>query len=387
MSSFLTYVTTGGLLLFGAVFIPSARAEYHPVRVTPANLETAPYNSTGLLFTEDYRGSAVVARDPRLLYTCAHVLYGDGIWSTDITFARGWNSASSPEPSQMVAVRGFRYYATYSGGDRPANFAVDFAICYRTADTSFGPVVGVYEDGGGALRSASTAKLVLGYPASLDYNDARGYYYQHRTGPFLARLTKSSGSYHTISGVTTGGGNSGGPVLANDAGTYRLAGILVSGSIVSMGVHGLNAAASTMAKNTLAALATSGSGNSPAGTSQTASSSTPLTLPDGVKTYSVRTLSLSGLPASTTATTLSLDIRTPYRGDLDVYVRSPAGRVQWVKKHASGDDAQDLLLSNTNYTSTFAGSKPNGTWSIYMRDFYKGDSATFQTASLTVTSR
>ncbi len=393
MNRISTYGAAIGVLITGLLAIPFAQAEIYPLRVSSSSLDTAPYSSAGVLFTEiagfSWRGSAVVARDPRLLYTCAHVMYEDGSWATNIEFARRWHSSVSPSSSQVVAVRGYRHYATYAGSNNAADFALDFAIGYSTATTTFGPAVGYQEDGGPSLRSSSTPKLILGYPAYRDYDDVSGYYYQHRTGPFTAAMHQSYDSYHTLSGVSTGGGSSGGPVLAYVGGQYSLAGILVSGSSSSIGVHGLNAASSTMAKNVLAYLGVSSAATTttPSGATKTVANTSALLLPDGAAAYSSRSLAVSGLPASTTATAFSLRIDTTYRGDLDVYLRSPSGRVYWVNKHSLTASALNLVLNNANYTSTFAGSNPNGTWQVYMRDYYRGDRASFKSTSLTITSR
>lgn len=374
------------LLLTCLPFAARVEAQIYPLRLSSGAVETAPYNSAGLVFADvggsSYRGSAVVARDSRLLYTCAHVLYDEGSWATSFEFARRWHSSTAPSEAQTVAVRGYRYYSTYSGGSLPSDFAVDFAIGYGTASTNFGPAVGYYTDGGIPLRSSSTSKLILGYPARRDYDYVRGYYYQHRTGPFTLAMRQSSNSYHTLSGASTGGGNSGGPVLAYSSGQYYLAGILVSGSRTTLGVHALNASADTMAKNALASLTAKTSG-----TTRTASNTTALTLTDGTITYSKRTLSLSKMPASMTAVKFNLRITTPFRGDLDVYLRSPAGRVRWVNKHSATQSGTNLSVSGANYSSSFSGTNPNGTWTIYMRDYYLRDRASFKSTSITATSR
>lgn len=385
-----TYLVTSGMLVAGWLSTPFAQAQVYPIPVTTANLETAPYNSAGLVFTTiggtGYRGSAVVARDARLLYTCAHVLYENGSWATDIKFARGWHASTGPTSAQMVPVRGYRSYATYSGGNSASAFSLDFAIGYNTATTSFGPAVSAQEDGGALLRSASTQKLVLGYPARRDYDGANGYYYQHRTGPFTAAMRQSFDSYHTLSGVSTGGGNSGGPVLAYVEGKYSLAGILVSGSTTGMGVHGLNSTASSMAKNVLTSLGIPSSPAPAAGKTQTVANTSALLLPDGSATYSSRDLNVSGLPATASAMNFNLLVETTYRGDLDVYVRSPSGRVHWVKQHSPNESGRNLVVTNANYTTTFSGANPNGTWQVYMRDFYRTDRAYFKNSSLTITS-
>ncbi len=370
----------------GIAIVSVAQAANYPVRVNSSVLDSSPYNSTGLLFSEiglsAFRGSAVIARDPRLLYTCAHVLYDYGRWSTDNTFARGWHDYYAPEPYEMVSIRGYRYYASYSGSYSAASYDLDFAIGYNTLTTSFGPALGWYEEGGPALRSTATTKLILGYPASRDYDDSPGYYYQHYTGTFTAGMRQSYGSYHTLAGPSTGGGNSGGPVLVNYEGGYYLAGILVSGSTSSIGVHALDQAASSLATNALAAM-----GVSVPSVTKTATNRTSFTLPDSARTYSYRTLSLSGMPVSTTDSRLSLRIDTPRRGDLDVYLRSPSGRIRWVKAHKAGENNDHLIVSNVNYTSTFSGYDPNGTWRLYMRDYYAKERAVFKNASLAITSR
>lgn len=374
------------LVALGIALVSLAQAANYPLRVNPADLSSAPYSSTGLLFSEiglsSFRGSAVIARDSRLLYTCAHVLYDNGRWSTDNTFARAWHDADAPAPHEMVSLRGYRYYASYSGSYSSASYDLDFAVGYRTLSTSFGPALGWYPDGGPVLRSTAATKLILGYPARRDYDRTPGYYYQHYTGTFTAGLRQSFGAYHTLNGLSTGGGNSGGPVLVNHGGTYFLAGILVSGSSSSVGVHALDSSANSMATGALAAM-----GVSVPTVTKTASNRAGFTLPDATRTYSRRTLSLSGLPASTTAARLSLRIDTPRRGDLDVYLRSPSGRIRWVKAHQSGENNDHLILSNVSYTATFSGYNPNGTWSLYMRDYYARQRAVFRHASLTVTAR
>lgn len=374
------------LVALGTAFVTLSQAANYPLRVAPSDLSEAPYNSTGLLFStigpDTYRGSAVVARDPRLLYTCAHIFYDAGRWATDNVVAIGWNSETPPEDSEMVALPGYRHYASYAGSNRSADYDLDFSVAYRNIDTAFGPALGYYEEGGPALRSTATTKLVLGYPARRDRDGVSGKYYQHYTGTFTAGMRQSFGAYHTLGGYSTGGGNSGGPVLVNYAGEYYLAGILVSGSSSVIGVHALDAGASSIAKNALADMGV------PVPTvTKIAKNTSAFTLPDKARSYSSRTLTLSSMPASATSVRFSLRINTPRRGDLDVYLRAPSGRVRWIKTHKAKENTDNLVVSNANYTSTFSGYDPNGTWRIYMRDYYAKQRAVFKTASLTVTSR
>jgi hypothetical protein len=96
--------------------------------------------STGLVtarFSDGvFRGSGVIARDPRLVYSCAHVLYADGVWATSYKFHRAYHSDSPPYSSDGVSPRGFRYFTNYApyaaqyGDNSYDAFSVDFVVYY-----------------------------------------------------------------------------------------------------------------------------------------------------------------------------------------------------------------------------------------------------------------
>lgn len=372
------------LTVLTATSVASAQIVFEfPTGVTGTKVNVAPYNSAGVLLTEvdgsGYRGSAAVARDPRLLYTCAHVLYDRGIWATSGEFFRAWSSVVAPTDGTGVDIRGYYYYGAYSGGNSLKAFSLDFAICYRTPKTDFGPVLPVLVKAGPSLRDGAIAKLIVGYPATLVTFDSPGYYYMYETGPYSEPMEKVRKSYHWIEGVTTGPGNSGGPVVANIDGTYTLAGMLISGSIFGSGIHGLNTEANTMADIILADLDGVETGHT-----KFANNTTSKRLPDGSKTYTARKLKVSGAGATTLGTELSLRIKTSFRGDLDIYIRSPSGRVRWVQKHSLAGSGRDLVLKNVDYKPSFYGTNPNGVWNVFMRDFYRDDTAVFKSASLAV---
>jgi len=340
-------------------------------------------SSTGYMETELpdgwFRGSAVIARDPRLLYSCGHMLYENGMWATDYLFYRAYHSRYSPNPTQGASPRGYRYFTSYAnnsdiyGQNSGRAFAYDFSIFYGTG--SFGTAVGWWSDGGAIMRS-SRAKRIVGYPSRLEYTGARGYYYQHATGWFTNRAVQSRGSYHYFRNVTTGGGNSGGPVFAKDTnGSYYLGGILVSGSYSTAGIYTLNSSSNSMAS---AALATKSvrvdSGNTDA-----------VALPDGSSTYLVREATTSGFEENITGLSFSASITTPRRGDLDVYLRSPSGRIRWVHKQ-SQEAAADLQIDNADYTAKFRGQAANGVWQLKMRDAVRGNEATFNHFSVSVSA-
>lgn len=363
---------------------PSTAQVIYPTRVNDTLIDNPPYDSVGVITNPEWRGSGAVARNRRLVYTCAHVLYSNGTWLTGVEFARGWNRFYEPESvfGETVPVRGYRFYSDYSGGNSTTAFALDFAIGYGTADTVFGPALNHLVDAGPALRSATTPKLILGYPAYIDYTYNDGGYYLHKTGPFKMGMTRTRDSYHTLAGVSTGPGNSGGPVIIEKSGQHYLAGILISGTRTTMGVYGLNEIANKMATNILSHLA---SGDSE--TVRTARNQLSKVLPDGSTTYTLRKLPVFYLPNSTTEVSFSLNVKCAYRGDMDIYVRSPAGRVRWIAKHSLEKNQTNVVVSDANYSSTYAGSNPNGDWHVYLRDYFIGDKASFQDASIKVTAQ
>ncbi len=363
-----------GLLLLSAPW--ASAGTFYP---KPGIFDT----STGYMETELpdgwYRGSAVIARDERLLYSCGHVLYEDGLWATDYLFYRAYHGRYSPDPSIGASPRGFRYFTSYSnnadnyGANSGRAFAFDFAVFYGT--DSFGPAVGWWSDGASIMRSGRS-KRIVGYPSRLEYNNARGYYFQHGTNWFTNRALQVRGAYHYFRNVTTGGGNSGGPVFAKDTdGKYYLGGILVSGSYSTAGIYTLNNSSNSMASAALASRGVRVEG----GNSET------LTLPDGDSSYQVREMTTAGFSENITGLTFSTSISTPRRGDLDVYLRSPSGRIRWVNKQSNAT-AADLRIDNADYTAKFRGQAANGVWQLKMRDAVSGNRATFNHFSVSISA-
>ena len=87
-----------------------------------------------------YRGSAVVARDPKLLFSCAHLFYEKGRWASSYRFARAWDADTYPEASQMVAPRGFKYFTSYAteSDNRGSESNAAFASCTPQASRTLG---------------------------------------------------------------------------------------------------------------------------------------------------------------------------------------------------------------------------------------------------------
>jgi subtilisin-like proprotein convertase family protein len=327
-----------------------------------------------------YRGSGVIARDPRLIFSCGHLFYENGVWATQYEFYRAYHGSIYPDPGDGANPRGFRYFTSYAsnanayGSNSSRAFAYDFTVFY--GDSPFGAAATCWPDGAAAV-SSSLSKRIVGYPSDIEYTGQNGYCYQHATDWFPNDAVKIRDNYYDFDGVSTGEGNSGGPVFVMDAssGNYALGGMLVSGSYATAGVYALNSSSNTMASAAL------GVENV---TAKFANNSSKV-LADGTSSYTTRAVTASGFSGTVANLKCSVSITTKRRGDLDVYLVSPSGRVRWIKKHSTST-TDNLSISGADYSSTFAGYAANGTWKLKMRDFYSRNRATFNRFSVAVTA-
>ena len=327
-----------------------------------------------------YRGTAVVARDPKLLYSCAHLFYEQGEWATDFYFHRAYHGKDYPAESAGASPRGLHYFSSYSSGvdaygqDSNAAFSSDFTVLYGNNAFSYYPV-SYYANGGPALRSGKL-KRIVGYPSRVDYTGVAGHCYQHSTDWFTYDAYKVLQGFNEFENVSTGPGNSGGPVFVQDSGSgaSRLAGNLVSGSRRTAGVIALDLSTHTLSGYALGL----------EDQTQAFRDDTPRLLPDGASSYTIIPLKVSGFSGTIQKIKLNLNIATARRGDLDVYLRSPSGKIRWIAKKSS-DSSDNLVLSGANLTRWFGGYSPNGEWQVRVRDAVPKVRATFQSASLTIT--
>jgi V8-like Glu-specific endopeptidase len=349
--------------------------------VVPIRRLTDP--STGLvtlkLGNDLYRASGVVARDPRLVYTAAHLLFHNGRWATAVTFHPDYHRSTLPQ-SGGLRPRGFRYRTSFVSQTRRygeasvQSHAEDFAVLYAHRD--FGPAVGYWTDGSAVVRDARQSKRIVGYPALLDHNGRAGGAFQHSTDYFRISAFRSLGAYHVFDRVSTGPGTSGGPVYVTEDGVDHLAGLLISGTRSQAGIYALDASAHSLAAAAL------GDANGRSGIFRNRQA---FTLRDGAASFAARSVKVS-LPGTIRRLHLDTRISTSFRGDLDVYLRSPSGRVRWVSRRAGGA-AQNLDVRQAEYSGTFRGLRANGTWRLYMRDARIRNRARYHSFTLYLTAQ
>lgn len=250
-------------VLAAGLFIGSLSAQVSIPQRVPANaIGEAPYTSVGLLETQTgqfyFRGSGTVARDSRIIFSCAHVVFDRGRWADYLRIAVGWSGQGDAPASRYTQLRGYRVFSSYAsnvsqfGDSSDRAFNTDFMVGFGTSP--LGPVVDAHMQGAPYLTNSAISKFIVGYPALRDFDGVAGFYYMHYTGPFSRAFTQYFDAYHGVDGVSTGEGNSGGPVFEISSGSSVLAAILVSGTTRSAGVYAIDPPAWDVASNAISAI-------------------------------------------------------------------------------------------------------------------------------------
>jgi hypothetical protein len=338
---------------------------------------TAAHPSVGLLETKLwggwYRGSATVVDDSRLLFSCAHMLYDSGRWATRYRFRPGWNDRKRPGPAGAKEGRGSYTFVRYSriadrfGGDSPFAFSSDISVIYTTG--GFGIPVMSALDSGADIRSDRT-KRIVGYPAYLDIDGSSGFYYQHSTPSFNLRGERFFARYHEIQGVSTGPGNSGGPVfLADPAGGDELfAGVLVAGLRRLVGVVATDSSTASLSAEALGEVRR---------LSRVIGARSQALPRD---TFATRRFAVEGHRGKVAAAALKWRIEG---GSADLFLKAPSGRVAWIVRNGTGS-GETGVPGAVDLSALMAGSSANGVWELKMRS--RGGRAFLQGAELQVSA-
>ncbi len=372
-------------LSLASVFFAFPARAYYPQPIYPGDtkLSSAPYTSAGYISTKvgrgRYSGSGAVASDSRIIYSCAHLFYDAGQWATDVSFARGYSGRNKPSKKNSVSVRGYHVLAGYSPNYYDSDFPDDFAVAYGRF--SFGNPLPVFSaaDAVSALTGTDD-KLKLGYPAELDYDLRPGFHYLHETGPFRNSFYQYSGAYYEVDDISTGVGNSGGPVLVASGGSYSLAGILVSGNNYGepefIGVYALSSV-SEQAVNLAVDYVQNGA-------PETAGLRRPVLMRDGSAKYAKTQLRFKGVAPFIARASMALDVYAQ-PGEVDLSLRSPGGRVHVLVDSQDSNTWSNAQSGAIDISETFAASSDaNGTWTLSYRDRFSGFPAYLYEAVLTL---
>jgi len=389
-------LSLAGSLFICPIFAPAVFGQEYRPHKTTADLTSAPYNSTGFVKSyfgkKTFSGSASIALDDRLAFGAAHVVYENGRWASLFAFARAHNSANRPGLGEMVYARGFRILDGYAANKHNDYFDYDFAVAYAGYGGDFGPALALVDDAHASL-TGDAEKRILGYPSYLDYywdnfgSYVSGDHYLHETGDFALPFQADqdpwgySLPYLVIDNVSTGPGNSGGPVLVDDGGEWKLAGILVSGGYdywtgtSSAGVFSLDGNAKAAADELLS--------NVENGFKKevVVIPKKPLLLRDGSKKYRSMTFELGRLPSQTVGVSLSMTVQAADPAEVEAFLHSPLGRAYPVSSasiNAVGEITGQFAVDGGD----------SGRWTLYARDKVPGTTSVLVSrVDLTVTSK
>ena len=234
------------------------RADYTSTPLDAAVPQQLPYEYAGIIVSywdsvagTGARGSGAVVGNPKIVISCAHLPFNNDIpnsivWVTDNLWFRAYHSSTPLTRAAGQPLRGYWKFASYAdmvaahGQDTAEAFAVDFTAHYAYEDLGPGNA-GLWYDGQAALVSP-TGKIIVGYPSGLYTSGDSRRNLMHQAGPFNLAFAQSRNSYNRLEGVSTGPGNSGGPVFVTDENSLtdadqglRFAAVLVSGLETSEG--------------------------------------------------------------------------------------------------------------------------------------------------------
>jgi hypothetical protein len=377
------------------------------------------HRTTGLIEAATSWGSGVVVEHPRVVLSCAHVVYEDFYrqWTSGARWYRAYNGDTIPDPVTSQSLNGYFYWRSYASASQAALRASDRnfpravaamfnldAIAYFSYadDLGGGEQARVLTDGAARL-GANTTKWITGYPGGRYSEGDPREYRLHLTGGFNSPLLpefRPLKNYVTSYYVAeTGSGNSGGPVWTTDTdGVPAVAGILVSGAEQAtdndswIGVHATSAQSRALVS---AAVRTADEGS--LAVTQSFIIAPDGAIPDAITRRVrgrdvtrpgdlVRTFRVRGLPKSISSVKVSLVVEHGQRQDLDVTLLTPGKKRLPVYDGLSDASGTDVVM-NEEEAPLFYGLNPNGTWVLRIRDWAPADTGQLVSATVQITAR
>jgi subtilisin-like proprotein convertase family protein len=319
------------------------------------------------------------------------VLFNDeaGTWNQPPTWFSGVNSAEAPSEETGIEARGYFRWASYasqvalSGNTSKAAFSRDAALAWSFEPFTAEEPAAVDFKGAVNLR-AGVPSMITGYPALISYTGEEGNYYLHTTLEEATQYKSAQGNYLQATHISTGPGNSGGPVWVRDeAGEWKAGGLLVAGRPSETGLYGFTSEVKSLFKSAEPVLGESTrslKNSSKVGTSsRLAALATPKTIPDGRHKWTRIPLKIGAFPEGSAISfvRLNLTITTAHRGDLIVALLGPDGTFALLHD-GEGAGADDLVIDDMDLSGDFAGAGEDsegtpGKWQLLVQDRLTGD--------------
>lgn len=385
----------GTLFFAGALFAEAAPKTVFPVKINPATVDQEPYRYNGVVLTGDARGSGFCAWNPRTFFSAAHVVYSETGWTEPPIWTAAVND-NEVDLDRSIQCRGYYRFSSYADivnkqGASEA-FGKDVILGFAFKNLIQGSAATLNLDGTAELRS-KVPKLITGYPASIFYTDKEtDGYHMYETGPFNIPFFNSSQSSVHATLVTTGPGNSGGPIWTkNKKQEWSAAGIVVGGLPSETTIYAFSKEVNLLTRSVEPVIQKRQQAMLPM---NTVSASTlyfpyqkPQVLPDGTVNWSSFPVTIKGFGDRMNVKSIKLDlsIDTTHRGDLQVYLAAPGGYTATLHNE-EGAGKNNLVLRDLDVSSEFTDVRAEGKWILRVRDRLKGDIATFKSFRLEVTA-
>ena len=384
----------GVLFLAGSLAATAKPKTASPVMINENEVHTAPYRYNGVVLAGDLRGSGFCAWNKRTFFSAAHVLYGEDQWLESPTWYPA-NHSATLDDAERISSRGYYRWANYANlvawqTSSQKEFGRDVILAFAFRDFIQGSPARLNLNGSNDLKR-NIKTMITGYPAdNLYVDDSIDGYYMHRTGPVVTPYKAFSGRALATTLVTTGHGNSGGPIWTKDANSnWRAAGVLVGGLPSETVVYAFSSDVNSLTRAATPVIKRGMESSNEIGSVDASSLFFPyrkdVKIPDGKHSWTSFHIEVDEFPEFSTLKSLklSLDIRTAHRGDLQVVLEGPGG-VQVAVHNEQGAGRNNLTIKSRDFTEAFASIDPNGQWYLRVQDRLVGDVATLKSILLEI---
>lgn len=367
-----------------------------PKRIRAGQIQDEPYRFNGAVLTDTARGSGFCAWNRHTFFSAAHVVFGDTTWQAPPSWYKTANSAEL-NPAKAIQSRGFYRWTEY--GDlasvevpEESPFSQDVILAYAFEKLIPGKPAKLNLNGSKDLRR-NIKTMITGYPAVKFYTeeDLAGFF-MHKTGPIVTPYEPYAGNALATTLVSTGGGNSGGPIWTrNPKGGWHASGVLVGGLPSESVVYAFSGNTNSLIRAVTPVVQPDI--DDPVAVGGVSSTSLffpykrPKEIPDGRHSWTSFKIPVSQFEdlAKVTAVRLSLDIRTKHRGDLQVMLEGPGG-YQAVVHNEQGAGKDNLIIDGVDLSASFTEIEANGAWFVRVQDRLKGDKATLKSFVLEIST-